>query len=115
MLSRNKARLKKHLKIRTKISGTHEIPRLSVFKSDRHFEAQLIDDVKGHTIIGVSSKNMEIKYAGNIAASILVGTKIGKLIKDKKIEKIVFDRSGYIYHGRIKAFADAVRKEGIKF
>ena len=115
MVSRNKARLKKHLKIRTRISGTKEIPRLSVFKSDRHFEAQLIDDTAGNTLLSASSKTMKIKYAGNIDASILVGSEIGKKIKDKKIKKIVFDRSGYIYHGRVKAFADAVRKEGIKF
>jgi large subunit ribosomal protein L18 len=115
MRSRNKARLAKHLKIRTKISGTKDVPRLSVFKSYKHFEAQLINDKEGKTLASVSSRSMKMKYAGNKASATLVGAEMGKKIKNLKIKNIVFDRSGYIYHGRVAAFADAVRKEGVKF
>lgn len=115
MKSRNKKRLSKHLKIRTKISGTKDIPRLSVFKSDRHFEAQLVNDDEGTTMASISSRTMKMKYAGNIDSATLVGTAMGKKIVALKIKKLVFDRSGYIYHGRVAAFADAIRKEGVKF
>jgi len=113
--TRNKARLSKHLKIRTKISGTKEMPRLSVFKSHKHFEAQLINDDEGKTIASVSSRSMKLPYGGNKEAAEKVGTEMGKKIKTLKVKQIVFDRSGYIYHGRVAAFADAVRKEGVKF
>ena len=113
--SRNQARLRKHLKIRTKISGTTEIPRLSVFKSLKNLEAQLIDDTNKKTLLFVSTRNNKDSYGGNIKAATKLGKEMGKKIVDKKIKKIVFDRSGYIYHGRIKAFADAMRKEGVKF
>ena len=113
--TRNKARLSKHLKIRTKINGTKDIPRLSVFKSHKNFEAQLINDDEGKTIVSVSSRSMKLSYGGNKKAAEQVGTEMGKKIKNLKIEKIVFDRSGYIYHGRVAVFAEAVRKEGVKF
>ncbi|MGL4183949.1 MAG: 50S ribosomal protein L18 [Metamycoplasmataceae bacterium] len=112
--SRNKVRINKHQKIRTKISGTAEKPRLCVFKSLQNFSAQLIDDQKRVTIISVSTEK-DKEYGGNIKASEKLGKIMGEKIKQAKIEKIVFDRSGYIYHGRVKAFAEAVRKEGIKF
>ncbi|MGL5617980.1 MAG: 50S ribosomal protein L18 [Metamycoplasmataceae bacterium] len=112
--SRNQARLKKHLKIRTKISGTPAIPRLSVYKSLQNFYAQLIDDTNGTTLASVSTLK-DKTYGGNVQAAQKAGKELGTKIKKLKIEKIVFDRSGYIYHGRVKAFADAVREEGIKF
>lgn len=114
--SRNKARVHKHLKIRAKISGTAEIPRLSVYKSHQNFYAQLIDDKKGITLASATTlKGKDSKYSGNIESAKVLGHEMGKKIKALKIESIVFDRSGYIYHGKVKAFADAVRAEGIKF
>lgn len=112
--SRNQARLKKHLKIRTKISGTPSIPRLSVYKSLQNFYAQLIDDTTGKTLASASTIK-DKTYGGNVKAAQQVGKEMGAMIKKLKIEKIVFDRSGYLYHGRVQAFADAVREEGVKF
>lgn len=112
--SRNEARKNKHLKIRQKISGTSQIPRLSVFKSHQNFYAQLIDDSKGITLVSASTLKNE-EYSGNVKAAEKLGHEMGKKIKALKIEKIVFDRSGYIYHGKVKSFAEAVRAEGIKF
>ncbi|MGL5357446.1 MAG: 50S ribosomal protein L18 [Metamycoplasmataceae bacterium] len=112
--SRNQVRVNKHQKIRTKISGTATKPRLCVFKSLQNFSAQLIDDQKRVTIISVSTEK-DKEYSGNIKAAEKLGKIMGEQIKKAKIEKLVFDRSGYIYHGRVKAFAEAVRKEGIKF
>jgi large subunit ribosomal protein L18 len=113
--TRNQARLKKHLKIRTKISGTATIPRLCVFKSLTNFEAQLIDDTEGHTLAFVSTLEVKITKGGNVDASKVIGKLMGQKINKLKIINIVFDRSGYIFHGRVKAFADAVRSEGVKF
>lgn len=112
--SRNEARKNKHLKIRQKISGTSEVPRLSIYKSHQNFYAQLIDDSKGVVITSVSTLKSK-EYSGNIKAAEKLGHEMGKKIKELKIKSIVFDRSGYIYHGKIKSFADAVREEGIKF
>ena len=112
--SRNKARQKKHLKIRQKISGTSQIPRLSIYKSHQNFYAQLIDDSKGITLASVSTLK-ENGYSGNIKAAEKLGHEMGKKIKSLKIEAVVFDRSGYIYHGKVKSFAEAVRAEGVKF
>ncbi len=112
--SRNQARLKKHLKIRTKISGTAIIPRISVHKSLQNFYAQLVDDTTGKTLASASTIK-DKTYGGNVKAAQKVGKEMGAKIKKLKLEKIVFDRSGYIYHGRIQAFADAIREEGVKF
>ncbi|WGI36572.1 50S ribosomal protein L18 [Mesomycoplasma lagogenitalium] len=114
-LSRNQARIKKHNRIKAKLAlGTAIKPRLSVYKSLSNFYAQLIDDSTGKTLASVSTlKNAE--YGGNIKAAEKVGTLMGQKINELKIQSIVFDRSGYIYHGRVKAFAEAVRKEGVKF
>ncbi len=114
-ISRNEARKKKHLRIRSKISGTATIPRLNVFKSLKNLEAQAIDDVKGHTIVHVSTLKLKIKKGGNINAAAKVGEAMGIALKKAGIKKVVFDRSGYIYHGRVQAFAEAVRKQGVKF
>lgn len=113
-LSRNKARKIKHARIRKSISGTKSIPRVTVFKSLANLYTQAIDDVKGHTLASLNTKEFTT-YGGNINAAAELGTKFGKLLKTKKIKQIVFDRSGYIYHGRVKAFAEAIRKEGVKF
>ena len=114
-ISRNKARVKKHLRIRSKISGTETTPRLNVFKSLKHIELQLIDDVNGVTIASSSSRTMKMANGGNVEAAIAVGKDMGAKIKAKKIKAIVFDRGGYVYHGRVQAIADAVRGEGVKF
>lgn len=113
-LNRTQARKKKHLRIRSKISGTAAKPRLNIFKSHQNIEAQLIDDTKGITLAFASSKDAK-EYGGNIAAATKVGAAMGDAIKKLKIEEVVFDRGGYIYHGRVKALAEAVREKGVKF
>lgn len=112
--SRNENRKAKHARIRGKISGTASRPRLSVFKSNKAFYAQLIDDESGKTL--AASSTIELKLNGNnISNSILVGKDLAKKALDKNIKELVFDRSGYLYHGKLKAFADAIREEGVKF
>jgi large subunit ribosomal protein L18 len=111
-------RTKKH--IRKKLSGTPETPRLVVFKSSKHIYAQLVDDMNQKTITGVSSLTNDVKAEVAKAGSKtevakIVGKKIATVGKDKKVENVVFDRNGYIYHGRIKAVADAAREGGLKF
>lgn len=113
-LSRNEARKIKHNRERHYIKGTSTRPRLCVFKSLQNFYAQLIDDEKGVTLASVSTMEKG-KYNGNIKAASLAGEKMGDIIKGLKIKEIVFDRSGYIYHGRVKAFAESVRSKGVKF
>lgn len=106
--------IRRKAKIRAKISGTKECPRLSVFKSNKEMFLQLIDDINGNTLVSVNSK--EVKKQGK---KIAVGLELGKLIAkkalDKKISKIVFDRGGCKYHGRVKAVADGARECGLKF
>jgi large subunit ribosomal protein L18 len=111
----NVARKKRHLRIRQKISGTAECPRLSVYRSNTHIHVQLIDDVKGVTLAATSSLKLKIAKGSNLAAAKQVGSEIAKLATTKKIISVVFDRSGYLYHGRIKALADAARAGGLKF
>ncbi|VEU75126.1 50S ribosomal protein L18 [Mycoplasmopsis maculosa] len=115
-LSRNEARKVKHLRERQKISGTANKPRLSVFKSLQNFYAQLIDDTTGRTLASVSTLE-EGKYKGSVAAAAELGKLMGEKISKLKITELVFDRSGYVYHGRVKAFAEAVREhaKGVKF
>lgn len=113
--SRNEARKNKHLRIRQKISGTATVPRLSIYKSHQNFYAQLIDDTKGVTLASATTLTKDSKYAGNVASAEKLGHEMGQKIKALKIKEIVFDRSGYIYHGKVKSFAEAVRAEGIKF
>ncbi len=112
---RNDLRKIRHLRVRKKISGTAETPRLCVFRSNAHIEAQLIDDTKGHTLACVSSYGLKLKNGSNVEAAKIVGKEIAKLAKDKKIENVVFDRGGYIYHGRVKALAESARENGLKF
>ncbi|REK62839.1 MULTISPECIES: 50S ribosomal protein L18 [Cohnella] len=116
---KNKARLKRHLRVRKKISGTAERPRLSVFRSSKHIYAQLIDDVKGVTLASASTLDKElasqIKNGGNVESAAKVGELIAKRAKEKGYERVVFDRGGYLYHGRIQALADAAREAGLQF
>ena len=115
--SRNEARKARHARLRTKLSGTSELPRLCVFKSAKNISAQIIDDVKGVTLVSASSldKDLKIENGGNIEASKLVGAEIAKKAKKAKINKVVFDRGGYSYHGRVMALADAARENGLEF
>ena len=115
--SRNEARKARHTRIRNKISGTDKLPRLCVFRSLKNISVQVIDDVKGVTLVSASSldKELKIKNGGNIEASKLVGALVAKRCKKAKIDKVVFDRGGYLYHGRVKALADAARENGLEF
>lgn len=113
--SKNLGRQRRHLRVRKKISGTASCPRLNVFRSNKHIEAQLIDDVAHATLASVSSVGLKLENGGNIEAASKIGMEIGKMALALKIETCVFDRSGYIYHGRVKALAEAARKAGLKF
>src|SRR5574341_1024581 len=113
------ARQRRKLRIRRKILGTSEKPRLSVFRSLHHIYAQAIDDSNGKTLVSASSLDAEVKgkakQTGNKDAAKLVGQLVARKCKDQGIVSVVFDRSGYLYHGRIKALADAAREAGLKF
>lgn len=117
-LTKQQARKKRHASIRRKISGTHDRPRLCIYKSLRHLYAQLVDDVAGRTLVSVTSNTKAFKAKGktfsNLATAGLTGQALGKQAKAKGVKRIVFDRSGYKYHGCVKALADAVRAEGIE-
>ncbi len=109
-----KSRSVKRVKIRKKIKGTSERPRLSVFKSNKNISAQLIDDVTGKTIVSVSTRT-DVKDKSGKEAAVEVGKLIASKAKAKNIEKIVFDRSGYLFHGRVKSVADGAREGGLNF
>ena len=117
--SRQKVRVKKHNRLRNRFSGTAERPRLSVFRSNNHMYAQIIDDVAQHTLVAASTVEKEIRDAlektNNVDAAAYLGTVIGKRAIEKGIDTVVFDRGGYIYHGKIAALADAAREAGLKF
>ncbi len=117
-------RERRKLRIRKRISGTAERPRLSVFRSNVHIYAQVVDDVQGKTLVAASTLSKELKGKGDKEAdktaskssqAKAVGKLVGELCKKKGIAKVVFDRNGYIYHGRIKALADAAREAGLSF
>jgi large subunit ribosomal protein L18 len=116
---KNKARLKRHLRVRKKIEGTTQRPRLNIFRSAKHMYAQIIDDTKGITLAAASTQDKELKDAvsngGNVEAARKVGELIAKRAKENGIEKVVFDRGGYLYHGRVQALADAAREAGLEF
>ena len=113
---KNKARLKRHKRVRSKISGTAECPRLNVFRSTNNIYAQLIDDVKGVTLAAASSLDKEIEgNGGNKDAARKVGALIAKRAADKGITDVVFDRGGYIFHGRVKELAEGAREGGLNF
>ena len=112
----NAQRLKRHKRVRAKISGTPECPRLNVFRSEKNIYAQVIDDVNGVTLASASSLDKAIEgYGGNIAAATAVGKLVAERAMAKGIETVVFDRGGYLYHGRVKALAEGAREGGLKF
>ena len=112
----NAQRLKRHKRVRAKISGTPEMPRLNVFRSEANIYAQVIDDVSGVTLVSASSLDKAIVgYGGNVAAATEVGKLVAERAKAKGIENVVFDRGGYLYHGRVKALAEGAREGGLKF
>lgn len=115
--SRNVARKARHERVRAKISGTALVPRLNVFRSNANIFAQIIDDEKGVTLVSASSIDKELKLAngGNIEAAKKVGELLAKRAKACNITKVKFDRGGYLYHGRVKALADAARENGLEF
>ena len=112
---KNVSRVRRHARVRAKISGTKEAPRLCVYRSNKNIEAQIIDDVKGATLVASSSMSLKLENGSNIEAAKLVGKDIAEKALAKKIKKVVFDRSGYIYHGRVKALAEAAREAGLDF
>ena len=112
---KNALRIKKHQRIRNKINGTPEMLRLCVYRSNKHIEAQLIDDTKAITLASVSSVSLKLDRGNNVAAATKVGEEIAKKCLELNITKVVFDRAGYIYHGRVKALAEAARSGGLKF
>ena len=117
--SRQEVRVKKHMRIRNRISGTAERPRLAVYRRNNHMYAQIIDDVAGSTLVAACTLEKEVKEqlekTNNVDAAAYLGTVIGKRAMEKGIDTVVFDRGGYLYHGKIAALADAAREAGLKF
>lgn len=115
--NRNKVRLARHERVRNKVSGTTDAPRLNVFRSNSNIFAQIIDDSEGKTLVSASSidKELKLENGGNIEAATKVGELLAKRAKKAKISKVVFDRGGYLYHGRVKALAEAARENGLEF
>lgn len=113
---RNKARQKRHLRVRNKIAGTADCPRLNVFRSSKHIYAQIIDDNAGVTLVSASSMEKGFEGSGsNKEAARKVGEIVGKRAVEKGIETVVFDRGGYLYHGRVQELAEGARESGLKF
>ena len=113
--SKNSQRIMRHKRVRKNISGTSEMPRLNVFRSNTQIYAQIINDETGTTLASSSSVQLKIKNGGNIEGAKLVGADIAKKAKEAGITKVVFDRGGYQYHGRVEALADAARENGLEF
>ncbi len=113
--SKNVVRKRRHARVRSKVSGTVECPRLNVFRSNNQIFAQIIDDVNGTTLVSSSSVELKIKNGGNIEGAALVGKDIAEKAQKAKIKKVVFDRGGYLYHGRVQALAEAARENGLEF
>ncbi|HTB22697.1 MAG TPA: 50S ribosomal protein L18 [bacterium] len=119
-VNRQESRQRKHERLRKKVMGTAERPRMAIYRSLKHFHVQIIDDVAGVTLLGVSTQDPQLKNdakktMANTAGAKLVGELVAKRALDKKIENVVFDRGGYIYHGVVKALADSARGAGLKF
>ena len=116
---KQEARVRRHIRIRKKLSGTKERPRLSIYRGTRSLNAQIIDDVAGKTIFSISTLDKNFKGAGNkggnVKGAVVLGELIAKKAQELGITVVVFDRGGYVYHGRIKAFAESARKAGLKF
>ena len=113
--SNNVARLRRHARVRKTVFGTAEMPRLNVFRSNSEIYAQIIDDEAQTTLVSSSSVALQLENGGNIEAAKAVGADIAKKAKEAKIKKVVFDRGGYQYHGRVEALADAARENGLEF
>ena len=117
--ARNEIREKKHRRFRNRLSGTPECPRLAVFRSNNHMYAQIIDDTVGNTLVSASTLQKDVKAelekTNNVDAAAYLGTVIAKKAMEKGITSVVFDRGGFIYHGKIKALADAAREAGLNF
>lgn len=116
-IDKNANRKARHQRIRNKVSGTTSVPRLCVFKSNAHIYAQIIDDVNHKTLVSASSleKDLGLEQTGNKEAAKAVGERVAKKALDAGIEEVVFDRGGYIYHGKVKELAEAAREAGLKF
>lgn len=116
-IDKNANRKARHSRVRKKISGSSELPRLNVFRSGKHIYAQIIDDVQGATLVSASTldKSLDLTSTHNKEAAKIVGELVAKRALDKGIENVVFDRGGYIYHGRIASLADGAREAGLKF
>jgi large subunit ribosomal protein L18 len=114
---KNATRKKRHARVRSKLTGTAERPRLNVFRSNQHIYAQLIDDTNSVTLVSASTldKELSIEATGNVEAAKAVGELVAKRAVEKGVSNVVFDRGGYLYHGRVKALADAAREAGLKF
>lgn len=115
--SKQVVRFKRKRRIRAKVEGTSERPRMAVFRSNRHLYVQLVDDLKRHTLVSASTLEAELKdkATGNVEGAKTIGDLVAKRALAKNISEVVFDRSGYIYHGKLKAVADAAREGGLKF
>jgi len=113
--SKNIIRVRVHERIRHRVKGTLERPRLAVFRSLKHIYAQVIDDTNGHTLVAASSAEGKGKNGGNLAGAKEIGKLVAERAKDKGIKAVVFDRGGYLYHGRVKALADSARAAGLEF
>ncbi|MFA5362016.1 MAG: 50S ribosomal protein L18 [Candidatus Omnitrophota bacterium] len=119
MLNKTAARIARHERIRGKISGDAERPRLVVYRSFKNFYAQMVDDLKHRTVMSLSTQEKSVKakypYGGNVKAAQFLGEVFAKKAIEQGIKKIVFDRAGYAYHGRVKAFGESLRKSGLEF
>jgi large subunit ribosomal protein L18 len=114
--SKNEIRLRIHKRIRRRVAGTQERPRLAVFRSLNHIYAQVIDDAQGFTLATAASTEKDLTgKGGNVEGAKVIGRKVAERAKEKGITKVVFDRGGYLYHGRVKALADAAREAGLEF
>ena len=117
--SRQEVRVKKHMRIRNRFSGTAERPRLAVFRSNNHMYAQIIDDTVGNTLVSASTLEKEVKAeiekTNNVDAAAYLGTVIAKRAIEKGIKEVVFDRGGFVYQGKVAALADAAREAGLEF
>lgn len=118
-IDKKEIRVRKHLRVRKKISGTPECPRLCVFRSNTNIYAQVIDDVNGTTLVSASSLDKDVKASVNVGSNIEAAKAVGKLIAERAkaagINEVVFDRGGYVYHGRVEALAEAAREAGLSF
>ena len=118
-VDRNKKRIERHFKVRNKIQGTPERPRLNIYRSAKHIYAQVIDDATGTTLVSASTADKELKdkvaELTKTEAAKLVGQSVGQRAKEKGINTVVYDRGGYLYHGRVKVLADGARESGLEF